>query len=217
MADYNSWESNLFEELHPSAKITHGDIKLVPPLLVVSWGDYTTSIPAAEFYEHESINPLYDIKKWSYESLPFIEAENPNTYIVYNTVKASYEAHTLRSMGTKRVTSNVSPEDYQNYGNYGAIAPFISTEMNGTVVCFSSNDNRIPASLAISEPEVFKTLIEEHMDYTDDLRILVPEQSSHVFVGCSTAIDRLQENFARGTTLNTTTQKWFKNITKNKG
>lgn len=212
--DYNSWESTLFEELHPFAKLTHGDIKMKANLLVVSWGDYTTSVPAIEFYDDESLNPLYEIKKWAYDSLPFIEAEQSTTYVIYNPINTSYEAHSLRSMGTKHITRNVSPSDYLNHGNYSEISALISTEMNGTVVCMSTNDKRIPAEISITEKDVFAKLIEEHMDYSDNLYILIPEKSSHVFAGHRTAIERLQENFQQGTTLNITSKQWFDNITK---
>lgn len=207
----------LFEELHPSAKITYGEIRLASGLIVTSWGDYTTHLPVSEFYDDESINPLYDIKTWAYNSLPVIPAEAGNTYVAYNPVNASYEAHTLRSMGTKYVTRKVAPADYLNYGNYDTLAPFLYTEMSGTVMCMTTNDRRLPAELAISEKKVFMKLIEEHMDYSDDLCILIPEESSHVFAGHSTAIERLQENFQQGTTLNITSGKWFNDITKDEG
>lgn len=215
--DYSSWETTLFEELHPSARITFGDIKLASHLIVVTWGDHTITVPASEFYENGSVNPLYDIKHWAYESLPVIDLELSKSYVTYNTVNASYEAHTLRSMGTKVLTRNVNPQDYPNYGKIEQVTPFISTEMNGTLICMSSKDKRIPSTLAISDNKVFRTLVEQHMDYSDDLCILIPEQSSHVFAGYRTAVERLQENFQQGTTLNITSGEWFKNITKDEG
>ncbi|MBC9707538.1 MAG: hypothetical protein H9W81_21970 [Enterococcus sp.] len=215
--DYNEWEASLFEELYPSAQLLHGEIKLSAEDLMITWGDYAKNVPIHEFYESESNNPLHDIRKWAYTSLPVINTEFDKTFVAYNSLNGSYEAYTLRPMGTYILTRNVNPHDYPNYGNYDKVEPLVSTEMEGTLICLSSKDTRLPSALAISEKNVFVSLVEKHMDYSEELCILAPEKSSHVFAGYSTAIERLQENFQTGTTLRMPSGEWFENITNDKG
>lgn len=214
--EYSTWKSRAFEELYPSAVIDHGEIKLTgnDDLLVISWGEHKVEVSLSEFYCEESENPLYDIKKWAYETLPAIDAEHDNTYVVYNPVRASYDAYTLRSMGTYHVARDVDPKAYRAYGDIAKALGIVATEMNGTVICFEMKDKRIPASFAVSHPLVFKTLVEQYMDYSDSLTLLLPDTNvTHIFAGHKTAINRLHENFPQGTTLNIPAGEWFTHLT----
>jgi hypothetical protein len=212
--DYSEWLSALFEETYPKALLSHGEIfygKQQPEQINVRWGSHRFTLDLADFYSGEATSPLVEMKQWIYSHMPYISEENDHALAVFNTASRSYDALVLRPMGNLFPLRNVVPEGFVNFGNTDIARKHLNFEMDGTVLCIHPKEKKLPASFAVSHKEVFTALVNDYIDYDDNLFILLPDSinTNHLFVGHADSIQRLAENFDEACTEIITAGEWF--------
>lgn len=215
--DYNAWRSALFEDTYPKAPLSHGEItygRNTPDCLSVTWGEHNFQLDLTLFYQGETVSPLADIKKWIYSHMPVIPAEYKKAIPAYNPVSHSYDLYVPRPMGHVYPLRNINPEDFPAFGDITLARKNLTVEMDGTVLCMYTKDKKIPSSFAVSHKDVFVELVNDHIDYDDNIVILLPDSinTNHIFAGHADSIQRLAENFYEETTVMVNAGEWFNKL-----
>lgn len=215
--DYETWKSKLFEDAYPTAKLSHGDIHYHPKSpdhMQVSWGGKELTLSLWDFYQSESESPLMEIKRWAYSQLPVIAEELSDSYVAYNPFSGAYDSYTIRPFGCVIPMRDVNPVKFPTYGELDLLKKIVNVKMDGTVICLSTKEPKIPSVTAVSHKENFSSLINDFVDYDEKLSILLPDSinTNHVFVGHRNSILRLAENFTEGTTVFAHAGDWFNKL-----
>lgn len=215
--DYNEWRSALFDDTYPKSPLSHGEIFYGgknPDGLRVKWGTHEFQLDLMDFYQGETKSPLADIKKWIYSHMPALPEEYKTAVPVYNHISEEFDAFIPRPMGYVFPLRNVKPEHFPLFGDINAARRNLKVEMDGTVLCMYTKDKKIPSSFAVSHKEVFTQLVNDYIDYDDNLLVLLPDSinTNHIFAGHSASIQRLADNFYEETTLMITAGEWFNKL-----
>lgn len=215
--DYSEWRSALFDDTYPKAPLSHGEIVYggkTPDCLKVKWGTHEFQLDLMDFYQGETQSPLADIKKWVYSHMPAIPEEYKTALPAYNTASQSFDAFIPRPMGHVFPIRNINPEKFPAYGDINVARKQLTLDMDGTVLCMYTKDKKVPSSFAVSHKDVFISLVNDYIDYDDNLVILLPDSinTNHIFAGHGAAIQRLAENFYEETTVMIEAGKWFNKL-----
>lgn len=216
--ELKEWRTTLFEEIYPRYKLSHGTITWEEhdneEFLRITWGQRTHFVALESLYHEEHQNPLKDILAWVYRNMVPVSYERVDAYLAYNRFVDTYTGYVLRPENTVYVHHNTTPAQW--FPCNSKLIDKISCEVSGSVLIFTSLDERLPVNVILSSPDKFIEMLADKIDITDDFRIIISnkENVKYFFVGHSDSIKRLALEYPQEMLMDFTIGEWKEEMEK---
>lgn len=211
--EYNEWIMELFEEFYPKYNLPFGFIQWnkKDDNLDIVWGKSSIRLDLREFYKlHSHSNPVESVLLWIYNNVEPTEQELKEAFFAYNYELDNYSAYALRPMDTCYTVHRAEPKWIKEQ-DHTRLADVVEVGVNGSILSFSSKNNKIPVSTILAYNEYTLDTIENYMDYSPEISVIVPDTSplTNVFVGHADSIQRLGSDYPTDKISIFTLGQWF--------
>ena len=197
--EYSDWVMELYEEFYPKFALPFGSIQWnkKDEHLDIIWGTESFRLGLRDFYlGHSSGDPVKTVLTWIFNNVEPAVQELEEAYFSYNYDLDKYSAYVLRPMDTCHIIHRAEPE-WINEQDQSRLAKIIQVDVNGSILNFSSKNKKIPASTILAYNKYMLDVIENYMDYSPAISVIVPDTNplNNVFVGHSDSIHRLGSDY----------------------
>lgn len=216
--ELKEWRSTLFEEIYPRHNLTQGTITWEnhnhEDFLRITWNRNSHFVALESLYSEEHKEPLNDVLAWIYRNMPAVSNEQDDAYLTYNRFVQTYTGYILRPVNTVYVQYHVNPDKWFTAND--RLSEKISCEISGSVLIFTSLDERLPVNAILSSPDKFIGMLADKIDVTDDLKIIISnkEEVKYFFVGHSDSIQRLALEYPQEALMEFTIGEWKNEMKK---
>lgn len=197
--EYRDWVMELYEEFYPKYTLLFGCIhwNKKDEHLDIVWGAESFRLGLRDFYlAHSNGDPVKSVLTWIYNNAEPAAQELEEAYFSYNYDLDNYSASVLRPMDTCYTIHRAEPE-WINKQDQSRLERIIQVDVNGSILNFSSKNKKIPASTVLAYNQYMLDIIENYMDYSPDISVIVPDTNplNNVFVGHADSIHRLGSDY----------------------
>lgn len=211
--DYKDWTMELFEEFYPKYELPFGFIQWnkKDESLDITWGSNSLKLNLREFYmSHSSGDPVKSVLMWIYNNVEPTEQELKESFFAYNYDLDNYSAYVLRPLDTCHTIHRAEPK-WINAQDASRLKDIVDVDVNGSIINFSSKNDKIPASAILAYNKYTLDVIENYMDYSPDISVIVPDTNplNNLFVGHADSIHRLGSDYPTDKISIFTLGQWF--------
>jgi hypothetical protein len=197
--EYSEWVMELFEEFYPNYDLPFGSIiwNKKDAHLDITWGTNALKLDLREFYRvHSNGSPVESVLKWIYNNVEAVDEELKEAFYSYDYDLDTYSAYVLRPMDTCYTIHRTEPEWIREQ-DQSRLENIVQVDVNGSIINFSSKNNKIPASTILAYNKYTLGIIENYMDYSPDISVIVPDTNplNNLFVGHADSIHRLGSDY----------------------
>ena len=210
---YNEWTMELLEELYPRYDLPHGSVQWNrnDGHLKINWDNDNLKLDLREFYRlHAHEDPAQSVLTWIYNNVEPTEQELREAFFAYDYELDNYSAYILRPLDTCRTIHGADPI-WLKEQDQSRLDGVVQVDVNGSVINFTSKHRRIPVSTLLAYNEYTLGIIEQYMDYSPDISIIVPDTTplNNMFVGHADSIHRLGSDYPADRISIFTLGQWF--------
>lgn len=211
--EYNEWIMELFEELYPKYDLPFGFIQWnkKDEHLEIVWGNNSLKLNLREFYKlYSNDDPVKSVLTWIYKNVEPTEQELKEAFFAYSYDLDTYSAYVLRPMDTCHTIYRAEPKWIKEQ-DHSRLESIVQVGVNGSIINFSSKNNKIPASTILAYNQYTLDIIENYMDYSPDISVIVPDINplNNLFVGHADSIHRLGSDYPTDKISIFTLGQWF--------
>lgn len=197
--EYSEWLMELYEEFYPKYTLPFGYIQWdrKDEYLEILWGAHSLRLGLRDFYRgHASGDPVKSVLTWIYNNVEPAEQELKEAFFAYNYDLNKYSAYVLRPMNTCYIVHRAEPE-WINEQDQSRLEKIVQVDANGSILNFSSKNKKIPASIILAYNKYMLDVLENYMDFSPDISVIVPDTNplNNVFIGHADSIHRLGSDY----------------------
>jgi hypothetical protein len=211
--EYSEWSMELFEEFYPKYDLPFGSIQWnkKDEHLDIVWGANSLKLGLRDFYMiHSSGNPVESVLTWIFNNVEATEQELKEAFFAYNYDLDKYSAYVLRPMDTCYTIHRAEPKWIKEQ-DHSRLENIVQVDVNGSIINFASKNNKIPISTILAYNKYTLDVIENYMDYSPDISVIVPDTNplNNLFVGHADSIQRLGSDYPTDKVSIFTLGQWF--------